>query len=76
MIRCKSRCLEKGIFSCNTALTTALVGPSGSGKTTLCKLLARFWDVQKGAHHELLKQDGIYSRFVNARRQAISWKIS
>ena len=28
--------------------TTAIVGPSGSGKTTLCRLMARFWDVNKG----------------------------
>ena len=27
---------------------TALVGPSGSGKSTITKLIARFWDVQKG----------------------------
>lgn len=27
---------------------TALVGPSGSGKSTIAKLVARFWDVQKG----------------------------
>ena len=27
---------------------TALVGPSGSGKSTLSKLIARFWDVDKG----------------------------
>jgi ATP-binding cassette subfamily B protein len=27
---------------------TALVGPSGSGKTTLARLIARFWDVEKG----------------------------
>jgi len=27
---------------------TALVGPSGSGKSTLSKLIARFWDVNKG----------------------------
>ena len=29
--------------------TTAIVGPSGSGKTTLCRLMARFWDVNKGS---------------------------
>lgn len=27
---------------------TAFVGPSGSGKSTLTKLIARFWDVEKG----------------------------
>lgn len=28
---------------------TALVGPSGSGKSTISKLIARFWDVNKGS---------------------------
>lgn len=27
---------------------TALVGPSGSGKSTISKLIARFWEIQKG----------------------------
>ena len=27
---------------------TALIGPSGSGKSTMAKLIARFWDVNKG----------------------------
>lgn len=27
---------------------TALVGPSGSGKTTITRLIARFWDVNRG----------------------------
>lgn len=29
--------------------TTAIVGSSGSGKSTLCNLIARFYDVSKGA---------------------------
>ena len=28
---------------------TALVGPSGSGKSTLSRLIARFWDIDKGS---------------------------
>ena len=28
---------------------TAIVGPSGSGKTTITRLIAHFWDVQKGS---------------------------
>ncbi len=28
---------------------TALVGPSGGGKTTMARLIARFWDTQKGS---------------------------
>ena len=28
---------------------TALVGPSGSGKSTVSRLIARFWDVDKGS---------------------------
>ena len=28
---------------------TALVGPSGSGKSTISRLMARFWDVNKGS---------------------------
>lgn len=31
--------------------------------------------VQQGTHEELLEQDGIYRRFVEAREQAIGWKL-
>lgn len=31
--------------------------------------------IERGIHDELMKQDGIYRRFVDARRQAIGWKI-
>lgn len=31
--------------------------------------------VQHGTHDELMKQDGIYRRFVDTRRQTIGWKI-
>ena len=33
---------------------TALVGPSGSGKSTLLRLMARFWDYQRGS----IRMDG------------------
>lgn len=31
--------------------------------------------VQKGTHDELIKQDGIYSRFLKEREEAMDWKI-
>ncbi len=30
---------------------------------------------QRGTHDELVRQDGLYRRFVDSRRQAIGWKI-
>ena len=32
--------------------------------------------VQTGTHDELLKQDGIYRKFIDIRKQAIGWKLS
>ena len=40
--------LEKINLTIQPRTLTALVGPSGSGKSTIVKLLARFYDVQKG----------------------------
>ena len=32
--------------------------------------------VQQGTHDQLMKQEGIYKRFVNSREQAASWKLT
>lgn len=32
--------------------------------------------VQRGTHDELMKQDGIYRRFISGREQAVGWKLS
>ena len=32
--------------------------------------------VQQGTHEHLMKQEGIYKRFVDARQQAVSWKLA
>ena len=31
--------------------------------------------VQRGTHDELMKQDGIYRRFISGREQAVGWKL-
>lgn len=36
-------------FTCQPGTLTALVGPSGGGKSTVARLIARFWDVDRGA---------------------------
>ena len=36
-------------FAAPQGTTTAIVGPSGSGKSTICNLVARFYDVERGA---------------------------
>ncbi|WP_066686516.1 ABC transporter ATP-binding protein [Christensenella intestinihominis] len=35
-------------FTAKQGEVTALVGPSGGGKTTVSRLVARFWDINKG----------------------------
>ncbi len=32
--------------------------------------------VQQGTHEQLMEQEGIYKRFVDARQQAVSWKLA
>lgn len=32
--------------------------------------------VQKRTHEQLMEQEGIYKRFVDARQQAVSWKLA
>ena len=31
--------------------------------------------VQQGTHEELMEQEGIYRRFIEAREQAVGWKL-
>ena len=32
--------------------------------------------VQQGTHEQLMRQEGIYKRFMDARQQAVSWKLA
>lgn len=45
----KGNVLSDISFTIKQGTMNAFVGPSGSGKSTVTKLIARFWDVQKGS---------------------------
>ena len=45
----RNQILKDVSFTIPQGSMTAIVGPSGSGKTTITRLIARFWDVQKGS---------------------------
>ena len=32
--------------------------------------------VQQVTHEQLMRQEGIYKRFMDARQQAVSWKLA
>ena len=32
--------------------------------------------VQQGTHEQLMRQEVIYKRFMDARQQAVSWKLA
>lgn len=32
--------------------------------------------IQRGTYKQLMKQEGIYKRFVDSREQAMSWKLA
>ena len=32
--------------------------------------------VQQGTHEQLMRQEGIYKRFMDSRQQAVSWKLA
>lgn len=44
----KEKVLDEINLNIPSGTITALVGPSGSGKSTIAKLIAGFWDVNKG----------------------------
>jgi ATP-binding cassette subfamily B protein len=60
--------LNKVSFTTPKSEVTALVGPSGSGKSTIVRLMARFWDNQKGnisvENHDIrdIKTDSLLSQ--------------
>ena len=45
------------------------------GKATSIVVLDKGRIVEQGKHEELMKNGGIYARFVDSRREAVSWKL-
>ncbi len=31
--------------------------------------------IEEGRHEDLIKEKGIYNKFINERKEAVSWKI-
>lgn len=44
----KNKVIDGVTLDIHEKSAAAFVGPSGGGKTTLCRLIARFWDIDKG----------------------------
>ena len=43
--------------------------------TTICAVMRDGKIAEQGRHEELMKQEGIYKRFVESRELAASWKL-
>ena len=66
------KCCTRSTCSIPAGQTLALVGPTGAGKTTIANLIARFYDVSRGA----VRIDGIGCARVtqsSLRRQVRRW---
>lgn len=56
----KQQAIEDFSLTVQPGQSIAIVGPSGAGKSMLARLLARFWDVDKGAIVQALSDDVLW----------------